>query len=83
MVDPVSRRYCGAVRHRILALLSLSAFLLVPTGAQAQSKAQRRLSHKVEQALLYVNMKLPQRAKEELEEIQRNDRKLRKKYHGG
>jgi len=69
VVVPVSRRYCGSVRHRILALLSLSAFLLVPTGAQAQSKEQRRLTHKVEQALLYVNMKLPQRAKEELETL--------------
>lgn len=50
------------------AALALAA-LLAPGAAHADDKAQKRLEHQVEQAMLYVNMKLPERAKETLVEL--------------
>lgn len=55
------------MRQWIFALVIVIAGGLSAGPAHADDKAQRRLEHQVEQALLYVNMKLPQRAKEDLE----------------
>ncbi len=49
------------------ALVLAASFSAAPS--YADKKAERRLAHKVQQALLYVNMKLPERAQEELKTL--------------
>lgn len=49
--------------------LCFALLFSVASPADAATKAQRKLDHKVEQALLYIGMKLPERAKETLQDV--------------
>ena len=51
----------------VSVLVAALTFAGGPTDASPQ--AQRRLAHQVDQALLYVDMKLPERARERLQEL--------------
>lgn len=54
------------MRHILSGCAALVLLAFAASPARADDKAKRRLAHQVEQAILYVNMKLPDRAKEEL-----------------
>ena len=59
--------------RRTSALLTLMATLAVAGPAAADDKEVRRLRHQVDQALLYVNMNLPDRAVESLQGLVATD----------
>lgn len=59
----------ATMRRSLPVLLATVAFTLGGPDAEAADKAKKRLHHKVEQSILYVNMKLPERAKEELSKL--------------
>ena len=60
------------MRH-LLPVFAVLLGVSVSASALGADKAKRRLDHKVEQAILYVNMKLLDRAKEELTKLVQTD----------